>query len=68
VIEAVTPTLKQNRFGIEPELTAKIARRNYRIYETAIGYDGRTYKEGKKIGWRDGFKALWCIVRYSRWD
>lgn len=68
VIREILPTLKQQRFGIEPELTAKVARRGYRIYETAISYSGRTYKEGKKIGWKDGIKALWCIVRYSRWD
>jgi glycosyltransferase involved in cell wall biosynthesis len=68
VVEEITPTLKQDRFGIEPELTAKVARRGYRIYEVAISYDGRTYDEGKKIGWRDGLKALWCIVRYWKWD
>jgi glycosyltransferase involved in cell wall biosynthesis len=68
VLQSVAPTLKQNRFGIEPELTAKVARREYRIYELAISYSGRTYKEGKKIGWRDGLKALWCIVRYARRD
>ncbi|HXG09543.1 MAG TPA: glycosyltransferase family 2 protein [Gemmataceae bacterium] len=68
VIEAIAPTLKQKRFGIEPELTAKVARRRYRIYETAISYAGRTYSEGKKIGWRDGLKALWCILRYWKWD
>jgi glycosyltransferase involved in cell wall biosynthesis len=68
LIAEVTPTLKQDRFGIEPELTAKIARRNARIYEIAISYSGRTYKEGKKIGWKDGVKALWCILRYSKWD
>ena len=68
VIEEVLPTLKQDRFGIEPELTAKVARRSYRIYETGISYSGRTYQEGKKIGLKDAFQALWCIVRYSRWD
>jgi len=68
VIQEITPTLKQKRFGIEPELTAKVARRNFRVYELAISYDGRTYKEGKKIGWRDGLKALWCIVRYWKLD
>lgn len=60
----IWPTLKQNRFGIEPELTAKIARRRLRVYETSISYHGRTYQEGKHIGMRDGFQALWCIVRY----
>jgi len=65
VIKEVLPTLKQNRFGFEPEITAKIARRRLRIYEHSISYSGRTYEQGKKIGWRDGFKALWCIVRYA---
>jgi hypothetical protein len=64
VIEDIGPTLKQNRFGIEPELTAKAAQRSYRIYEVSISYNGRMYEEGKKVGWRDGFKALWCIFRY----
>ncbi len=68
VIEAIRPTLKQNRFGIEPELTAKVARRGYRIYEVGISYAGRTYEEGKKIGLRDAFQALWCIFRYWKWD
>ncbi|MBN2476929.1 MAG: glycosyltransferase family 2 protein [Pirellulales bacterium] len=68
VIDAITPTLKQNRFGIEPELTAKVARRNYRIYEMGISYFGRTYQEGKKIRLRDAFQALWCILRYWKWD
>ncbi len=65
VIRDILPTLKQNRFGFEPEITAKIARRHLRIYEQSISYSGRTYDQGKKIGWRDGFKALWCIVRYA---
>jgi hypothetical protein len=64
VLESVGPTLKQNRFGFEPEVTAKVARRRYRIYELSISYSGRTYEQGKKIGWRDGFQALWCIIRY----
>jgi len=68
VIEAVAPTLKQNRFGIEPELTAKVARGKYRIYELGISYHGRTYAEGKKIGLRDALHAAWCIVRYWKWD
>lgn len=68
VIESVTPTLRQNRFGFEPEVTAKIARRNYRIFEMSISYSGRTYDQGKKISWRDGVKALWCIVRYGMFD
>jgi glycosyltransferase involved in cell wall biosynthesis len=57
--------LEQNRFGFEPEITVKIARLGLRIYEVGISYSGRTYEEGKKIGWRDGFKALWCLVKYS---
>jgi glycosyltransferase involved in cell wall biosynthesis len=68
VLEAIAPRLKQQRFGIEPELTAKVARGPYRICEVGIGYERRTYQQGKKIGWRDGIKALWCIVRYWRWD
>jgi glycosyltransferase involved in cell wall biosynthesis len=57
--------LKENRFGFEPEITAKIAKKGYRIYEVGISYSGRTYKEGKKIGWLDGFYALWCILKYN---
>ncbi len=64
VIQAITPTLKENRFGIEPELTAKIARRKYRIYEIGISYFGRTYQEGKKIGLADACRAFWSILRY----
>jgi glycosyltransferase involved in cell wall biosynthesis len=60
--------LRSNRFGIEPELTAKFARRRARIYEVPISYHGRTYAEGKKIGWRDGLAALWAIVRYNLAD
>ncbi len=60
--------LRSNRFGIEPELTAKLARRKARIYEVPIAYHGRTYAEGKKIGWKDGFAALWAIVRYNLAD
>lgn len=68
VIDSVGPTLQQDRFGFEPEITAKIARRNYRVYEMSISYFGRTYEQGKKIGWRDGMQALWCIVRYGLAD
>ncbi|MBN1590465.1 MAG: glycosyltransferase family 2 protein [Pirellulales bacterium] len=68
VIETILPTLRQNRFGIEPELTAKVARRGYRVYEMGISYRGRTYEAGKKIGLRDAFHAVWCILRYWRWD
>jgi hypothetical protein len=64
VIEAITPTLKENRFGIDPELTAKVARRKYRIYEVGISYFGRTYQEGKKIGLADAFRVSWSILRY----
>ena len=57
--------VKQNRFGFEPEITAKVSKLKCRIYEVPISYYGRTYAEGKKIGWRDGINALWCVVRYS---
>ena len=57
--------IEENRFGFEPEITAKVARLKVRIYEVAISYYGRTYAEGKKIGWRDGFQALWCILKYN---
>ncbi len=60
-----TLDLREDRFGIEPEITAKVARTGARIYEVGISYSGRTYAEGKKIGWRDGFQALRCIVTYS---
>jgi glycosyltransferase involved in cell wall biosynthesis len=65
VIDDIAPKLKQKRFGIEPEITSRIARRNYRVYEMSVSYDGRTYEQGKKIGWRDGITALWCIIRYG---
>ncbi len=58
--------IEENRFGFDPEITAKIARiPGIRIYETGISYSGRTYEEGKKIGWRDGFAAIWCILKYN---
>ncbi|MDX2079464.1 MAG: glycosyltransferase family 2 protein [Terrimicrobiaceae bacterium] len=57
--------IEENRFGFEPEITAKVARLGVRIYEVSVSYHGRTYAEGKKIGWRDGFSALRCIVRYG---
>lgn len=58
--------LKETRFGFEPEVTAKISRQpNIRIYEVGISYYGRTYAEGKKINWKDGFRAIWCILRYN---
>lgn len=60
--------LKENRFGFEPEVTAKVARiKDIRIYEVGISYYGRSYAEGKKIGWRDGFRAIWCILKYNIW-
>lgn len=60
--------LKEQRFGFEPEVTAKMSRYpNVRIYEVGISYYGRTYEEGKKIGWRDGFRAIWCILKYNLW-
>ena len=60
--------IKENRFGFEPEITAKISRKQYRIYEIGISYYGRTYAEGKKIGWKDGFRAIYCILKYNLWD
>jgi len=60
--------LRQDRFGFEPEVTARIARLGCRVFEVPISYSGRTYAEGKKIGWRDGLQALWCILRYAFWD
>jgi glycosyltransferase involved in cell wall biosynthesis len=57
--------IEEDRFGFEPEVTAKIARAGWRVYELGIGYAGRTYDEGKKIGWRDGVRAIWCILKYS---
>ena len=77
VIQGIT--LKSDRFGFEPEVTAKVARfqmpaadgrppRRCRVYEMPVSYNGRDYKEGKKIGWKDGVQALWCIVRYAYWD
>jgi glycosyltransferase involved in cell wall biosynthesis len=57
--------LEENRFGFEPEITVKIAKRGLRIYEVGISYWGRTYEEGKKIGWRDGLRAVWCLLKYS---
>ena len=77
VIQGIT--LKSNRFGFEPEVTAKVARfimpplegrpeRKCRVYEMPVSYSGRDYKEGKKIGWKDGVQALYCIIRYAYWD
>ncbi|HEY6490721.1 MAG TPA: glycosyltransferase family 2 protein [Terracidiphilus sp.] len=55
----------ENRFGFEPEITARLAKMRARFYEVGISYEGRTYAEGKKVGWRDGFRALWCICKYN---
>lgn len=63
VIQGIT--IEEDRFGFEPEITAKVARGGWRVYEVGISYSGRTYAEGKKIGWRDGVRAFYCIVRYS---
>jgi glycosyltransferase involved in cell wall biosynthesis len=57
--------IEENRFGFEPEITVKIAKRRLRVYEVGISYSGRTYEEGKKIGWKDGFRALWCLLKFS---
>jgi glycosyltransferase involved in cell wall biosynthesis len=63
IIQAIP--IEENRFGFEPEITVKVAKRRLRIYEVGISYWGRTYEEGKKIGWKDGFRALWCLLKYS---
>jgi hypothetical protein len=63
VIERIA--IEEDRFGFEPEITAKVAKLGCRIYEVGISYSGRTYEEGKKIGWRDGLRAVWCIVKYN---
>jgi len=57
--------IEENRFGFEPEITAKVSRGNFRIFEVGVSYSGRTYAEGKKIGWRDGFRAIYAIVKYN---
>ncbi len=63
VVQAIP--LEEDRFGFEPEITVKIAKRHLRVYEVGISYRGRTYEEGKKIGWRDGVRAIWCLIKYS---
>jgi len=63
IIQAIT--IEEDRFGVEPEITAKIGKIKCRIYEVGISYYGRTYEEGKKINWKDGFQALYCIVKYN---
>ena len=65
VIQSIV--IEENRFGFEPEITAKVAAKGCRIYEVGISYYGRTYAEGKKIGWRDGFRAIYAIVKYNLW-
>jgi glycosyltransferase involved in cell wall biosynthesis len=65
VIQAID--LKENRFGFEPEVTAKVAAAGVRIYEVGISYSGRDYSEGKKIGWKDAVRAFWCILKYNTW-
>ena len=64
VIQSIA--IEEDRFGFEPEVTAKVARAHWRVYELGIGYNGRTYDEGKKIGWKDGVRAVWCILKFSR--
>jgi glycosyltransferase involved in cell wall biosynthesis len=66
IIQAIA--IKEKRFGFEPEITAKLAKCQYRIYEVGISYYGRTYDEGKKIGWKDGVRAIWCILKYNLWS
>lgn len=63
IIQAID--IEENRFGFEPEITAKVAKLGCRIYEVGISYYGRTYNEGKKIGWKDGVRAIWCILKYN---
>jgi glycosyltransferase involved in cell wall biosynthesis len=60
-----TVKIEQNRFGFEPEITAKVSKENWRIYEVGISYSGRNYAEGKKINWKDGLQAIWCILKYN---
>lgn len=68
VIQRIAPMLKENRFGFEPEVTALVARLKYRVHERAIRYEPRSYEEGKKIGWKDGVRALYCILHYGAHD
>jgi glycosyltransferase involved in cell wall biosynthesis len=63
IIQSIT--IEENRFGFEPEITAKIAKLNCRIFEVGISYNGRKYEDGKKIGWKDGFRTLYCILKYN---
>lgn len=66
IIQSIS--IQEDRFGFEPEITAKIARSDCRIYEVGISYYGRTYEEGKKIGWKDGFRAIYAILKYNIWS
>ena len=66
VIQSIN--IRESRFGFEPEVTAKVAKMNLRIYEVGISYYGRTYDEGKKIGWKDGVRAVYCILKYNLWS
>src|SRR3989344_1461647 len=68
VIDSIKDSLKSQRFGIEPELTARVARGRWRLYEVGISYYGRTYDEGKKIGWKDGVSAIFSIIRFNLFD
>lgn len=63
MIESIN--IEEKRFGFEPEITAKVARGGYRIYEVGISYHGRTYKQGKKIGWKDGVRVIYSIIKYN---
>lgn len=64
-LKSIMPDLRSNRFNIEPEITARVAKKKLRIYEVGISYSGRTYAEGKKIGWKDGFSAIWAITKFN---
>lgn len=65
VLDKILPKLKSNRFGFEPEFTARISKHKFRIYEVGISYYGRTYEEGKKVGWKDGIAAFWHIIKFN---
>src|ERR1700747_2714605 len=62
-IQAIPP--EEKRFGLDPDVTVTVAKRRLRVYEVGISYSGRTYEEGKKIGWKDGGRALWCMLKYA---
>jgi hypothetical protein len=64
-LNKIKDRLVSDRFGIEPEITALVAKNKLRIYEVGISYYGRTYEEGKKIGWKDGFSAIWCVIKFN---